>query len=65
MGSTPSRRAPERLSGDDGVSLVEYGLLVALIALVCIGAIRSFQQNVAQSLSKSSSAIVTAANSGP
>jgi Flp pilus assembly pilin Flp len=52
------------MSGDQGVSLVEYALLVALIALVCCGAIRYFQQEVSANLSRSSSAIVTAGN-GP
>ena len=58
-------RNPQRLRGDEGVSLVEYALLVSLIALVCAGAVRYFQTQVSHSLSTSSSAIVTAGNNGP
>ena len=38
-------------------SLVEYGLLVALIAVVAMGAVRLFGQNLSSSFSASSSAI--------
>ena len=38
----PNRR-PHFLTGrDDGASLLEYGLLVAFIAIFCIGAIQFF-----------------------
>ena len=58
MSSTVSNgRDHQRLQGDDGASLVEYALLVALIALVCLGALRMFQHNVSQSLSRSASSI--------
>jgi len=53
-------RVPERLTGDQGASLVEYAFLLALIAIVCIGAIKYFQESVTASLSRSSSAIVKA-----
>jgi Flp pilus assembly pilin Flp len=53
-------RVPERLSGDHGASLVEYAFLLALIAIVCIGAVKYFQESVTASLSRSSSAIVKA-----
>jgi len=43
--------------GDEGVSLVEYALLVALISVICIGALRYFQGSVSSSLDSSSSAI--------
>jgi Flp pilus assembly pilin Flp len=46
-----------RFGGDDGASLVEYALLVALIAVVCISALTYFQQETSQSLSESASAI--------
>lgn len=46
-----------RLGGDAGASLVEYALLVSLIAVVCISALTYFQQETSQSLSKSASAI--------
>jgi len=65
MSSSPTNgRVPERLTGDHGASLVEYAFLLALIAIVCIGAVKYFQQSVSASLSKSSSAIVQA-GSGP
>jgi Flp pilus assembly pilin Flp len=62
--NTSNGRVPERLSGDQGASLVEYAFLLALISIVCIGAIKYFQQSVSGSLSRSSSAIVAAGN-GP
>ncbi len=57
---TSSGRVPERLTGDQGASLVEYAFLLALISIVCIGAVKYFQQSVTGSLSRSASAIVTA-----
>lgn len=53
-------RDGRRCAGDGGASLVEYALLVALIALVCVTALRYFQQETTNSLSKSSSAITAA-----
>ena len=38
-------------------SLVEYGVLVALIAVVAIGAVRVFGENVSTSFSASTSAL--------
>ena len=38
-----SGRARPRLAGDQGASLVEYALLVALITLVCVSSVRFFQ----------------------
>jgi len=40
---------------DDGASLVEYALLLALIAMVCVGAVAFFGGSVGDSLSRSSS----------
>jgi Flp pilus assembly pilin Flp len=58
MGSTISTgRNQGRFSGDDGASLVEYALLVALISLVCLASLTYFQKETSASLSKSSSAI--------
>jgi len=48
------------LHGDGGASLVEYSLLLALIAVVCVGAITYFGKNVGGSLSRSGTSIVTA-----
>ena len=53
-------RNPKRFSGDEGASLVEYALLLALIAVVCIGAVTYFGQNVGKSMSRSGSSILTA-----
>ena len=47
--------------GDDrGASLVEYALLVSLIAVVCIGAVAYFGSADAGSLTDSGSQIVNA-----
>jgi Flp pilus assembly pilin Flp len=46
--------------GDRGASLVEYALLVALIALVAASALGYFQDETASTLSDASSAIVNA-----
>ncbi len=45
------------MQGDDGASLVEYVLLVSLIALLCIGGLRYFQSSVEESFDSSASAI--------
>ncbi len=50
-------RGQQRIKGDQGASLVEYALLLALIAVVCISALTYFQKETSQSLSRSSSAI--------
>jgi len=57
-------RNPKRFSGEEGASLVEYSLLLALIAVVCIGAVTYFGSNVGKSMSRSGSSILTAEN-GP
>ncbi|MGA1191776.1 MAG: Flp family type IVb pilin [Bdellovibrionota bacterium] len=44
-------------SGQSGASLVEYALLVALIAVVAIGAVTFLGQNVSTKLSSVASAI--------
>jgi pilus assembly protein Flp/PilA len=49
-----------RCKTDRGASLVEYALLVALIAVVCIGAITFLGQNASTSFSKTGSAIAGA-----
>ncbi len=46
-----------RLSSERGVNLIEYALLVSLIALVCVASVRYFQGNVTTKLSSSASAI--------
>ena len=43
-----------------GASLVEYGLLVALIAVVALSAVKLFGQNVSSSFSQSASALIAA-----
>jgi pilus assembly protein Flp/PilA len=49
-----------KLSDERGASLVEYALLVALIAVVCIGAISFFGSSSGNSVGSSSSRIVAA-----
>jgi pilus assembly protein Flp/PilA len=48
---------------DEGASLVEYALLVALIALVCISAIAFVGSSVSSKLSNVSTAFTTDAGS--
>ena len=49
-----------RCSGDDGSNLVEYALLVSLIALVCITAMSFFASSTTSKMECSASAIVGA-----
>jgi Flp pilus assembly pilin Flp len=58
-------RVPERFTGDQGASLVEYAFLLALIALVCIGAVTYFGSAVGASFSQSGSSIIHAGSGGP
>ena len=53
-------RDPKRFHGDEGASLVEYSLLLALIALVCVGAVTYFGHSVSSKMSTSGSSIVAA-----
>jgi Flp pilus assembly pilin Flp len=57
MSSWAPGRGARRFGGDEGASLVEYALLVSLIAVVCISAITYFQQETSNSLSRSASSI--------
>jgi pilus assembly protein Flp/PilA len=43
--------------GDEGASLVEYALLVALIAVLCIGALRFLSDKVSTSFSNVGSSV--------
>jgi Flp pilus assembly pilin Flp len=47
----------ERFEGDRGSNLVEYSLLVALIVVVCLGAMTYFGNNATGKMSCVSSAI--------
>jgi Flp pilus assembly pilin Flp len=51
---------PKRLSGDEGSSLVEYALLVSLIALVCVSALVFFQKSTSNSLSRTANSVAAA-----
>jgi Flp pilus assembly pilin Flp len=56
--STTTRSSGEptrRCTGDDGASLVEYALLLALIVVVCIGAVTFLGTSLDDSLSTSTS----------
>lgn len=55
-------RGDTRLHGspDTGASLVEYALLVALIALVCFAAVQFFGGNLSTKYSSVSSSVATA-----
>ena len=49
-----------RCSGDDGGNLIEYSLLIALIALVCISAASFFAEATSDKMVCSGSAIIAA-----
>jgi pilus assembly protein Flp/PilA len=49
-----------RLQGDRGASLVEYALLVALIAVVCIGAMTLLGTNLQTSYSSAGQSVANA-----
>lgn len=53
-----------RCAGDDGAGLVEYALLVSLIALVCITAMRFFGEATGNKFTCSSEAIETSYSGG-
>ena len=50
----------ERACGDAGASLVEYVLLISLIALVCFAALSAFGVTNSDSINDSASSIVNA-----
>lgn len=45
------------LLNNKGAGLAEYGLLIALIAVVCIGAVQLLGNNVSAALSNAAAAI--------
>jgi len=58
-----SKEPSGRCSGDGGASLVEYALLLALIVVVCIGAVTFLGGNLSSSMSKSASSVTAAPGS--
>jgi len=48
-----SRRSNRSLQSERGASLVEYALLLALLALVCVAAVSTFGSATANSLNSS------------
>ena len=52
------RETHQRITGDDGANVVEYAMLVALIIVVCLGALTVFGNSAKAKISCSSSAIV-------
>jgi pilus assembly protein Flp/PilA len=54
------RSSEERNRRDRGASLVEYALLLALLVVVCIGALTFFGSSLNASYSTSGSSIVNA-----
>lgn len=59
-GPSPVVPARRRRLGERGASLVEYALLVALIAVVCIGAVTQFGGSNGQGIDRSADSIVNA-----
>lgn len=63
MTPLPSKPSAEhRVRGDRGASVVEYALLVALIAMVCISAVAFFGSQDAGSLTRTADSVGTATN---
>lgn len=54
------KRILEFLRRDDGPTAVEYAVMLAMIVMVCIGAIVLLGQNTSSSFTDSSSKITTA-----
>jgi len=54
-----------RLREDDGASLVEYALLISLIAIVCVSAMSFFGNRVSSQFSKTGSCVAAAGNVTP
>jgi pilus assembly protein Flp/PilA len=64
MDDRPSATECSAEQADDrGASLVEYALLLALIAVVCISAVTFFGGSLDKSFSKSGSSFAAASNS--
>lgn len=57
MLSTLKNRMSELVRDEEGASLVEYVLLVALIAVVCIAAVTLLGQNASKKFNTTASAI--------
>jgi len=60
MDIDPTRDPTADVTNDRGASLVEYALLVALIAVTCISALTYFGSSDAGSLTNSANSIIGA-----
>jgi Flp pilus assembly pilin Flp len=60
MAGTRHNTKPRRR--DRGAGLVEYALLLALIAFVCLGALQYFGVTNGGSINKSANSVITAGN---
>jgi pilus assembly protein Flp/PilA len=49
-----------RLSGDGGATMVEYALMVALIAIVCVAAVTLIGTNTSTKFSSTGNTLATA-----
>ncbi len=58
----PHRNTAQKAKGEEGASLVEYALLLALIAVVCFSAVSFFGGNSSAGFGKSQSCISAAYN---
>jgi pilus assembly protein Flp/PilA len=56
---TLARRVKEVVVKEEGASLVEYALLVALVAVVCIAAVTLLGTNISQKLNDIANSIGT------
>jgi pilus assembly protein Flp/PilA len=50
----------QRFSGDDGATMVEYALMLALIAMVCVGAVTVLGNNTNNSYSRFNTSLTAA-----
>jgi len=50
----------QRFSGDDGATMVEYALMVALIAMVCVAAVTMVGNNTNSSYTRFNASLTAA-----
>jgi Flp pilus assembly pilin Flp len=62
MTTESEQLSPRRFHGDAGASLVEYGLLIALILVVCVGVLVTFGDETDGLTNGSASQIQSASN---
>jgi len=57
------RKAQKLLKGEQGATMVEYGLMVALIAVVCIAAVTTLGTNISTKFDSTATSVGAAGGS--